>query len=803
MKRRTQVLLGVLLLLLLLAVAGFFFVRYEIRKSFPVTEGTVAVGGIVRPVDVARDEYGVPHIIAADEHDLLFALGYVHAQDRLWQMDMERRAGEGRLSELFGRGTVPFDRMFRTIGLRRIAERLEQALTADCRQRLEWYAQGVNAYIDSHNGKYPVEFDMLGYSPEPWTPLHSVLLARLMAWELNISWWADLTLGEIAERVGLQNALDVFPTYPANVLPAVPAAEWQKLLALGSGFLTVSHEYRSLTGPASAAGGSNAWAVAPRRSMTGGALLANDTHLHLTLPGKWYEVLLRTHGGCVRGMTIPGTPGVIAGRNDSIAWGITSLMLDEADFYVEEIDTAGGGTYRYGKEWLPLETAVEEIAVRGDTAQPVVIRRTHHGPIVSDIRAVLQKFPCSHAVSMRWTGAEVDDPFDAFFKINRAGNWDEFSAGVQAFAVPAQNFIYCDVRGNIGHRVGMRLPVRPRQSSMLPLPGWDQSAEWKGFVAPGHFPYRYNPPEGYVASANNKLADASYPYYLSDLWESPSRIQRLRESLGKPGDRFTVMDFEMLQNDKFSIHAMEIVPFIFAACRDSAFVFPEKERVLEYLRNWNFTFSRDDIVTSLYQAFFVRLLENTFKDELGPDLYYDYVLLGNVPQRVITRLLHEGTSVWFDDVTTPEVEGRDEIIRKSLRGAVEFLTRRCGSEMRLWRWGTLHTVTLVHPFGLVSPLDRIFSLGPYEIGGASTVLASGEYSYNEPFAFVVGPSFRQIFDMANGDEARVVIPAGQSGQVFNEHYDDQLDLWLNGAYRIARSMEAEGRWHHLVLEPAR
>jgi penicillin amidase len=404
---------------------------------------------------------------------------------------------------------------------------------------------------------------------------------------------------------------------------------------------------------------------------------------------------------------------------------------------------------------------------------------------------------------MRWTGAEIDDPVDAFVKINRARNWEEFSTAVREFTVPGQNFVYCDTRGNIGYRCGLRLPLRGKQSSLLPLPGWEKSSEWKGFVPPEQLPFLYNPPEGYVASANNKVADDSYPYHISDLWEPPSRIQRLREVLGKANDVFTVMDCERLQNDAVSVHAMEILPYVFSVCRDTAFTFPGKERVVEYFRNWNFSFARDDIATSIYQAFLVRLLENTFEDELGSDLFHDYVVLSNIPVRVITKLLQEGTSDWFDDRTTPEVETREDIVRRSLRDGVEMLRSRLGPEMKGWRWGELHSVTLKHPFGLVHPLDRIFNLGPFPVGGGTTALISGEYSFTAPFEVTVGPSFRQVFDMADPQESRAVLPSGQSGQVFSGHYGDQTELWLSGAYRIVRADEREGHWDRLHLEPAR
>jgi penicillin amidase len=309
-----------------------------------------------------------------------------------------------------------------------------------------------------------------------------------------------------------------------------------------------------------------------------------------------------------------------------------------------------------------------------------------------------------------------------------------------------------------------------------------------------------NPREGFIASANDRVASSSFPYHISDLWEPPSRIRRLRDILSVKDQVFSVMDLERIQTDRFSHHAMEILPFIFRACTDSALGLPEEGRVLEYFRNWNFQFDPEDIATTLFQAFFVRLLENVFRDEMGHGLYHDYVMLPNVPIRVMTRLLEQGTSSWFDDVGTPAEEGADMIIRRSLRQAITGLRDRLGPDMKRWRWGELHIVTFQHPLGLQKPLDRVLNRGPYAFPGASTALVSGEYSFNNPFEVAVGPSFRLVVDMGDPHTLRVVLPPGESGHPFHEHYDDQTELWINGAYRIFRTDNPGRGSNRLILE---
>lgn len=803
MKSRTKILLGGGMVLLLSGLAAFLFLRYQATKSFPLTTGRLILAGLHHPVDIHRDAYGVPVIQAADEHDLMFAVGFVHAQDRLWQMDLSRRVGQGRLSEIFGDLTLPFDRMFRIVGLRKAAEEIERSINGESRARLAAYADGVNALIGSQEGRLPVEFDMLDYRPDPWEPVHSILISRLMAWDLNLSWWTDLTFGAIAERVGLEKTIDIFPPNPPGVEPLVPSSEWKTYAGLGTGFLKTAQAFRRFQGAPGTLGGSNAWVVGPSKSASGKVILANDTHLQLQSPSRFYEVHLRAPGYDVGGFSLPGIPGVVVGRNARIAWGLTNVMADDADFYVERIDSTDTTRYLSGGTWKHLTIREEEIQVKGDTAVTVVIRSTHHGPIVTDIRTVLKKSALPFVASMRWTGLDVSDQIDAFNRINRAGNWQEFTEGVRRFSGPGQNFVYGDIDGNIGYWCGVSLPIRGKQNSTLPLPGWDPTVEWKGFVPFEQLPHLFNPPEGYIATANNRIVDESYPYHISNLWEPPSRIVRLREVLGSRSG-ITVEDCQRLQNDRVSPYAREIVPFILGAFKDSSLEMPGDEMVFEYLRNWDFTFNAEDIATSIYQQFFVRLLKNTYEDEMGEDLLHDFVILVNIPIRVTSRLLLEGTSSWFDDLRTEHIETRDDIIRRSLREAVADLRGRFGPEMKTWRWGEMHTVTLTHPFGLRKPLDKVFNIGPFPYGGGSTSLVSGEYSFNKPFDVTVGASLRQIVDFARPGETWRVLPSGQSGQVLNRHYDDQTYLWLNGAYRTFRTTfegAPDGGWEHLRLEP--
>jgi penicillin amidase len=802
MTRRAGIITGVLAAAGFLALVLFFFLRHQVTKSFPVTSGVAVLPALANQVEVRRDPFGVPLITAANEQDLLAALGYVHAQDRLWQMDLGRRAGEGRLSEIFGENTVAIDNMFRTIGIRRIAASVETMVSDSSRMRMQWYADGVNAYIESARGNFPLEFDFLRYDPEPWTVLNCLTIAQMMAWELNLSWWTDLTLGAVVLKVDDARAADILPGFPESVPPIVPGRRRSPMASLGHDLLEVSRDYMNLMGYQGVGGGSNAWVVSPDKSASGRVILANDTHLHLQLPSKWFEVFLRSPDYELGGMSIPGVPGIVAGHNAEIAWGVTNMMADESDFYLIRVDSTDSTKYWFDGKLREMEFRTEEIRVEGGSTVEVVIRSTHHGPIVSDIRTPVQRAAPPFVAAMRWTGAVPADRVEAFHRINKARNWSEFLDGVGMFPGPGQNFVYGDKEGNIGYSPGGMIPVRVKGLSILPLPGWESGSEWRGFVPFEKFPRLYNPPEGYIATANNKITDSQFPWHISDLWEPPSRIQRLREVLSQEYG-FSVHDFGKLQTDAFSHHAKEMVPHLLAAMEDTLLGFAEQERVKEYLANWDYTFGKDDIATALYETIFVRLLHNIYGDEMGPDLLHDFVILGNIPIRITQRLVEEGNSPWFDDISTPAPDSARAVICRSIVEAAAALRDRFGADTKTWRWGELHQLTLTHPFGLVKPLDRVFNIGPFPMGGGATSLMSGEYSFNEPFAVTVAGSFRIVYDFGSPSEIRSVLPSGQSGQAFHDHYSDQTQLWLNGVYRTFRSDSGAvpPGWEQLILRP--
>ncbi|HYQ87374.1 MAG TPA: penicillin acylase family protein [Bacteroidota bacterium] len=829
MSQFAKICIGMFFTLLLVLIAGFFLLRNIVTKSFPETRGRINVPGLHAAVDVYRDDYGVPHVQAQDEHDLMFAVGYVHAQDRLWQMDIARRAGEGRLSEVLGSATVEFDALFRTLDLRGVAENIQEHLHPESRAMLDAYTEGVNGFIDTHAGKYPIEFDMLRYRPERWEVRHSILVGRLIAWELNLAWWTDLTYGEIASKVPLQKLDQIIPTYPDSIPAIVRSGMLKKALAEVFGsikegsvqlsgamqerlpgvhqILEIGRSYRDFFGLGPLESGSNAWVVGASRSMSGKPLLASDPHLAMPAPSRWYELHLSAPGWNVAGVSLPGAPLVIIGHNEHVAWGLTNAMIDDADFYIERPDTSKGkGGYIFQKSTIPFEERDEKIFIGASDSVIIKVRSTRHGPIINDVHpmhnhhdrdSLRQRTP----IAMRWTGLDVSDELYGFYLLNRASTPVEFERGLKEIAVPGQCVVYGDVQGNIAYWTTGHIPIRGKQSAMLPLPGWTGDAEWKGFVPFNELPKLFNPPEGLIACANQKITDKSFSYYISTLWEPPSRIQRILQLLHS-AEKFTPEDFKEFQHDDVSLYARDVAQRVLRAYDGVQVDDPDVTNALSYLRNWDFRFAQSDVAATIFNSFFVRLLHNTYEDEMGPDLFRDFVYFGAIPYRVTGQLLAQDSSSWFDDVRTPQRETKNEIVRKSLVEGLHELKQTLGDEMKTWRWGALHTVTFAHPFGSVKPLDKVFNIGPFAISGGETTIMSAEYRLSAPYAVSVGPTMRQVIDMAEPLTADMVITSGESGQPLFKHYNDQTPLWLTGGYHkvtIDWNEIKKSSWDHLVL----
>jgi penicillin amidase len=813
-------------------VAGLIWVGVSLVGRSFVPEGSEndEVPGLSARATITRDQQGIPYITAANETDAYTALGYAHAQDRLWQMDLMRRAGEGRLAEVFGREQIGFDAMLRTIGFRRVAEQILRATPQQTRTALEAYARGVNAFIASHEGRYPMEFDALGYTPEPWKPLHSVLVARLLGWELNTSFYSDAVYGAMRGRVDSLRFLDILPSYPSDaptIIPggqrpespvetappprrdtAVPApldTAQRTTAGLPLGVLRLERSMREFIGMNGSHLGSNAWAVAPALTVGRRAMLANDPHLMHTAPSRWYQVVMLIGDEHRAGVTIAGAPFIVIGRNDRIAWGMTALMADETDFYLERLDSATGTKALHDGRWEPLRLIRDTIQVKDSAAVPFTIRISRHGPIFSDVHPFTMTHPVRDtlglpldtasfmmrdAVAMRWRGSDVTQELVAFHRINRARTLEEFTAAARLGGVPSLSFVYADARGRIAYVPVARVPVREAGNPNVPMPGWESRYNWKGVVPMEKLPRLVDPERGWIASANNKVANG-LPFSFGDQWEDPSRSIRLEELLNE-GNSLEVVDFVQMQGDVRSPQMRMMVDHLLAAFADSARQKPMLREALRRLRSWDGSMEADGAEAAIAAAWFQTLVEKTYRDELGTALFAHYVQLAQSPIKALRR--HARTdSRWFDDVGTPGLETRDHVMRASLGEALGWLQRRFSSQnMATWRYGAFHTLSMPHPFARAEQLRSIVNVGPIELGGSNTTLNNAEWDFNRPFNVRVGPSMRQIVDFA--DTAvflRSIVTTGASGQPLSQFYSNQTILWsANGHVNLRTTAPA-------------
>ncbi len=756
-----------------------------VRRPFPQIAGTLQVSGLKAPVTIVRDTWGVPHIYAQNADDLFFAQGYVHAQDRFWQMEFWRRIGQGRLSEILGNSTLDTDRFLRTLGMHRTAAKEVEMLGDEERAILTAYANGVNAYISSHPGQLGLEFTILNspavganFTPEPWTPLNSLTWLKLMAWDLGGNMDTELLRAQIAAKLGPEAVNELLPPYPANGPIIVPSGiGWRNL---DSSALAASSHLRTLLdgvgADARADGlGSNNWVVAGTHTATGMPLLANDPHLGIQMPSIWYEVDLQGGGFDVTGFSFAGVPGVILGHNARIAWGFTNVNPDVQDLYIEKINPANPNQYEYQGQWVDFDIVPETIRVRGQP-NPVTlnVRISRHGPLLSDVEESLKQ-----PMALRWTALDPGHTFRTLIELNRASNWDEFRRAASFFDAPSQNIVYADVDGNIGYQMPGKVPIRAKGDGLMPVPGWTGEYEWTGYIPFDALPTSFNPARGWIVTSNNAVVGSDYPYMISLEWDYGYRATRISQLLTAK-DKLTLDDMTAIQLDALSLPAQQIVPYF----KDLRTGDTRADAALDRLRTWDFRETRDSVATLIFEDIFLHLQRDLFSDELGPDLSKTYLESGSRADFVMTQMLADPAAHWWDDVTTPDrQETREDILKRSVAEAVADLTARLGPDMNGWTWGKLHTATFVNQSlgqSGIGPIEALFNRGPFAADGGSALVNATGWSAASPFQVRSLPSMRAVYDPASWSNSRTIHTTGQSGHPYHKHYDDFIALWLNG-----------------------
>jgi penicillin amidase len=823
----------------------FLAVVWLVRSSFPQTRGSLHARGLQADVEVLRDRYGVPHIRAASMHDLYYAQGFVTAQDRFWQMDFWRHIGAGRLSELFGSSLLSTDIYLRTVGFRHIADQEYARMDPETRRVFDAYAEGVNAYIAGRPaGALGIEYTLLRLqgvkvSIEPWVPQDSITWLKLMSQNLSTNFIRELYSIDLIQKVGLARTRDFFGTYRYGEMPVVASdSELLKpLLRAGSGTppgsarggigaLAVAPEvlaalrglssnsirmpdFGSLGLGKGPGVGSNNWVISGSRTASGKPILANDPHLEIQMPSIWYEADLYCsapeaqpgkYGGGpfhLRGFTFAGTPGIVIGHNDRIAWGVTNLFPDVQDLYIEKVNPENPNQYEVNGKWVDMKVTLETITVaHRDEPVRVLVRQTRHGPVLTDTEGYAGfkgftlnpsvPFPQALALSvlsLKWTALQPNVTFRSIILLDKARNFDEFREALRYFDVPAQNFVYADVDGNIGYQAPGLIPIRSKGDGTLPSPGWNDDYEWRGFIPFDDLPFSFNPPKGYIVSANNAVTTPSYRYFIGDDYDLGYRARRIAEMIEGARGTITVADVKAMQADTLNLSAREVIPYLGALPLDG-----DAARGREILRRWDMHMDPASEGAAVYGYFWQALVEEVFKDKI-PDSLWNVDTAMDTNSRLmnsIAEILPDPVAPLWDDPLTPDVrETRDQVLTAAMRKGMKALVKAMGPEAGKWKWGAVHTALFPNQsFGRsgVRLVERIFNRGPVAVGGGMQQVVSSDWSPDKPFSAHLISSMRQIIDLSDLDASQAINSAGQSGHVGNEHYSDMILPWAEVRY---------------------
>ncbi len=833
--RRTRLFLkwsATVLAVVLVMLALLIF--WSTRRPFPAVDGEVEIVGLDGEVEIIRDEYGVPHIYATTTRDLFVAQGFVHAQDRFWQMDVWRHIGAGRLSEMFGEDQLETDAFLRTMGWTELAEDQYREATPQGRAALDGYVAGVNAYLVAQSPvELGLEYSVLelinhSYTPEQWTVVDSILWGKVMAWDLRGNMDNEIARALLLDDFTTEEVSLLYPPYPEEN-PVIVGNSAPRVSGVGlnpapvNALQTIADTLENLsrldraTGGGGVGIGSNSWVIGPERSGTGAAILANDPHLGIRMPSIWYQVALHCApktDECpldVTGFSFAGMPGVIIGHNDRIAWGFTNLGPDVMDLYIERVNPDNPLQYEVNGQWVDMDVHTETIGIAGGDPVEVVVRSTRHGPIISDEYGKLEDFtdeagiplPRDYAIALRWTALDEGPAIvDAALGLNLAQDFEEFRDALRLFEVPAQNIIYADVDDNIGYQAPGKIPVRDGWDGRLPVPGWTDDYEWTGYIPFDELPSVLNPPVGYIATANNPVVDDSYPYLITTDWNYGDRAHRIVEMI-EADPVIDIDDIAAMQFDNYNRHAERLLPWLLDV--NVAGEGAKVERAQELLAAWDLSNDADSAGAAIFEATWSNLLRLTFHDDLVEDLW---PAGGSRWSQAVAGLLAFPDLRFWDDRHTPEIETSDDIVKAALVAGVDEVDGLLGGSPDEWEWGAIHGAVFRNEtlgesgVGLV---EARFNRGPYPVGGGSDIVNAVGYYADEGYEVTWVPSMRMIVDLGDLDNSVAIHTTGQSGHAYSSHYQDMIELWANGTYLPMlwdREMVKAAGNGTLVLTPA-
>lgn len=792
-----------------LAIIILVFAFNLAKRSIPPDFEEIDSDRISNSIKIYKDGYGIPSVYANSEYDVFFAIGYCQAESRMWQMDLSRRIARGELSEIFGEISVPFDKFVRSLDIDSNARKTVAAMKPEIREILQAYSDGVNCYIEHYAKKLPYEFGALDYFPGKWTPEDCAAIAKFQGFLMSVSFWTDIAVAAAAEKIGPEKALTLIPDFPSyspavlekNVEPPRDAIYPRALtdfsdarIKIPSGALALLDDEILKNIKSAVPAGSNCWAISGGDSTKRKAVLANDPHMPATLPSIWFRMSAHSPDYNVAGFCLPGTPLFLIGRNDSIAWGVTNSMVDDFDFFVEKT-SVNDSSYYFDSQGNKKNFSFVRDTIYVKNGERVVYYKTYaersaviaeNPPDPNLVGAKNEEFADrlfdDYLLTFEWTGSEITEEFEACYLLNTSKNWRNFEDAVDKWSFPGLVFSYADAPGNIGIKVGSLIPKRaPSCMPNMINPGWLPEYEHLGYYEKSDLHSVFNPENNFVASANNILEYDNDPF-VTALWEPRSRAERI-SGFPEESSEIDARESKLMQSDLLSPYSRDFLaqtlPYI--AKNSETLDKTEKEAYL-VLSNWDFIMSPISQGSAIFNVFFVKTIENTFLDELGEEIFDRYCSFPGLPTRKIEEILIENDSLWIDDVGTPAVETKEQIILASFRDAIRELKAIFpDEEIANWQYGKFHTLTLRHFIGRNDFFAPTVNIGPYSLGGSHTTVNCALHTLGDPYDVTVVSAARFIADMAD-TTIHTSFPGGSSGDPFSPNYANQVFLWLNNGY---------------------
>ena len=780
-----RIALGFVAAVVVALLGAALYVNYYTNSGRPQIAGEITIEGLTETVEVTRDDNGAPHIFAQSDKDLFMAQGFVHAQDRLFQMDMARRQASGQLAELFGEMAVNQDRYFRTMLLRHYAEQSVEVQSAETLRILQWYADGVNAFIDRavERNDLPVEFYLIGYEPSLWTIEDSLTLVKYKAYDLAGHWEGQAFRAYLLENFSQAQAFELFPSYPEGGPTVIASGLDQADLDFAAIFagIPTSPEFN----------GSNNWVVHGALTESGMPMLANDPHLSLNTPAIWYQNHIRSDRFNVNGVSVAGVPGVVLGHNRDIAWGVTNTGPDVQDLFIEQRNPNNSREFLFEDEWVEARAIHQSIAVYGADNIDFDVLVTHNGPIISDIVGFDTG---NQALSLRWTAHAPTAELDAILGFNRASNWEEFNEAGRTLVAPTQNFVFACQDGTIAFKTIGLVPIRTHgDDATVPVAGWLAQYQWQGAIPYDDMPTVVDPLEGFIATANNRVAGDDFPYFITDTWAQPYRQARIIDLLAGR-DNLTVQDMKDIQNDVKNLEAVEFLADMVAALEGENLTESQRQ-ALNILASWDYFDTVDSVGATLYNVWMRELQAHLFARQISEEMMPLFRGQANFINDQLRRSFAGEQPIWLE-----QGGGLQAALASSLENMIVRMTDQLGSDLESWNWGSYHQVEFAHPLSQQSPLNWLFNpRGRVASPGSATTVNKADFT--DDGLNNHGAGWRFVIDLADRGNSYMIVAPGNSGHPRSPFYRDQIDNWTGGILnRTGMNLPKEGSRLKLVSD---